>query len=114
MSNPESLDNPSGATGAEPPFDEDGQHDPRLLTSGDAEVQPGAVDVTEADNTVPADRDDAQDTGDAEPAADEDPAPQLNDDADDNFADLPEGDDDGTDDGLDDDPADPPAVPPAN
>ena len=97
MSNPESLDNPSGATGAEPPFDEDGQHDPRLLTSGDAEVQPGAVDVTEADNTVPADRDDAQDTGDA------DPAPQLNEDAGDTFADLPEGEDDGTDDGLDDD-----------
>lgn len=106
MSNPESLDNPSGATSAEPPFVEDGEHDPRTLTSGDAEpgqVEPGSVDVTQADNTVPADRDDAQDTGDAEPAADEDPAPQLNEDAGDTFADLPEGEDDGTDDGLDDD-----------
>ena len=98
MSNPESLDNPSGATGAEPPFDEDGQHDPRLLTSGDAEaghVEPGAVDVTEADNTAPADRDDdADEVGD-------DATGELGDPAD--LPEAPEGDDD-PEAGADEDP----------
>lgn len=47
----------------------------------------------------------SQDCGDAEPPADEDPAPVLNDDADDDLADVPEGEDDGDSD-LDGDPDD--------
>lgn len=108
---PETLDNP-----ATPDSDGDGSLD---------DIQPGAQpneandagylageDGDDDDPTDAQERDtdeegdpDAADPGDVtEPASDTDPEPQLNDDADDNFTDLPDGEDNDDDlDGDDDD-----------